>query len=69
VRRRRKNKNALCEGYKLFFAHVEPYMKYMAELLLREQAPALVMPWAQARAEEARRASGSTGELPHPDKR
>jgi uncharacterized protein len=43
-----KNKNALCEGYKLFFAHVEPYMKYMAELLLQEQAPALVMPWARA---------------------
>ncbi|MDR1416911.1 MAG: anaerobic sulfatase-maturation protein [Prevotellaceae bacterium] len=44
-----KNKNALCEGYKLFFAHVDPYMKYMAERLLQKQAPALVMPWAQAR--------------------
>jgi uncharacterized protein len=44
-----KNKNALCEGYKLFFAHVDPYMKYMAERLLQGQAPAMVMPWAQAR--------------------
>ncbi|MDR3366079.1 MAG: anaerobic sulfatase-maturation protein [Prevotellaceae bacterium] len=56
-----KNKNALCEGYRMFFAHVEPYMLHMATLLSREQAPALVMPWAQARADEARRAGGKTG--------
>jgi uncharacterized protein len=65
-----KNKNALCEGYKLFFSHVEPYMMHMAELLSREQAPALVMPWAQARrAAAARRASGGAGELPPAEKR
>jgi uncharacterized protein len=59
-----RNKNALCEGYKLFFAHVEPYMQQMAELLLRGQAPALVMPWARARAEEVRRAGGRAGDPP-----
>ncbi len=41
--------NALCEGYRTFFSHVEPYMKYMAALLAEKQAPALVMPWARLR--------------------
>lgn len=44
-----KNLNALCEGYLKFFKHVEPYMRYMAELLNKKQPPALVMPWARAR--------------------
>ncbi len=43
------NLNALCEGYKLFFSHVEPYMKYMTELLAGKQPPALVIPWARRR--------------------
>ena len=41
--------NALCAGYRKFFAHTEPYMKKMRELLLQDQAPALVMPWARMR--------------------
>lgn len=42
--------NALCEGYKLFFSHVAPYMDYMAERLRQEQAPAAVMAWARTKA-------------------
>lgn len=41
--------NALCEGFKFFFQHVEPYMEYMTMLLRQKKAPALVMSWAQAR--------------------
>jgi uncharacterized protein len=41
--------NALCEGYKRFFAHVSPYMDQMRSLLERQKPPALVMPWARAR--------------------
>lgn len=42
-----KNMNALCEAYKIFFNHVEPYMKYMAELLSQRRSPTLVIPWAR----------------------
>ena len=41
--------NALCEGYKLFFSHVAPYMDFMRDCLLREAAPAAVMVWARAK--------------------
>lgn len=43
------NLNALCEGYKMFFAHVKPYMEYMAGLLKEQQPPARVMMWARQR--------------------
>ena len=39
--------NALCEGYRLFFSHVEPYMDFMRERLIEGTAPAAVMPWAR----------------------
>ncbi|MFO7575495.1 MAG: anaerobic sulfatase-maturation protein [Bacteroidales bacterium] len=41
--------NALCEGFKQYYAHVEPYMLYMSNLLMQKQPPALVMEWARAR--------------------
>ena len=41
--------NALCGGYRKFFAHSAPYMKKMRELLEQDLAPALVMSWARAR--------------------
>lgn len=41
--------NALCEGYKAFFRHAEPYMRYMTDLLHAKQPPALVMRWARQR--------------------
>jgi uncharacterized protein len=46
--------NYLCAGYKLFFHHVDPYMRFMASELRSERAPANVMRWAAA--EDARAA-------------
>jgi uncharacterized protein len=46
--------NYLCEGYKLFFKHIDPYMKFMAEELRHERAPANVMAWVQHREAGAR---------------
>ena len=37
--------NYLCEGYKLFFAHIKPTMAYMAQCLKQKKSPALVMEW------------------------
>lgn len=44
-----KNLNTLCRGYKLFFSHVDPYMKFMSDCLKRQQPPAMVMQWARQR--------------------
>ena len=35
--------NYLCEGYKFFFRHVKPYMKFMANELAQARSPANVM--------------------------
>jgi uncharacterized protein len=37
--------NWLCEGYKMFFKHAEPYMDFMAKELKNKRAPANVMNW------------------------
>jgi serine-type anaerobic sulfatase-maturating enzyme len=37
--------NYLCAGYKLFFNHIDPYMKFMAGELRNGRAPANVMSW------------------------
>ena len=37
--------NYLCAGYKLFFKHVDPYMKFMANELRHQRPPANVMSW------------------------
>jgi uncharacterized protein len=37
--------NYLCAGYKLFFKHVDPYMKFMANELRHQRPPANVMAW------------------------
>jgi uncharacterized protein len=41
--------NYLCAGYKHFFHHVDPYMRFMAEELKHNRAPARVMEWARKR--------------------
>lgn len=38
--------NYLCAGYKRFFHHIDPYMRFMASMLKRRQAPAHVMSFA-----------------------
>ncbi|MGQ9621467.1 MAG: anaerobic sulfatase-maturation protein, partial [Bacteroidales bacterium] len=37
--------NYLCEGYKMFYHHVAPYMDFMAKELQNKRAPANVMQW------------------------
>ena len=45
--------NYLCAGYKHFFHHIDPYMRFMAEELKQNRAPARVMEWARARRQVA----------------
>ena len=44
--------NYLCAGYKMFFGHIDPYMRFMAAELMSNRAPANVMRWV---AEQKRR--------------
>jgi uncharacterized protein len=39
--------NYLCAGYKHFFSHVAPYMRFMANELRHQRPPANVMAWAK----------------------
>jgi len=39
--------NYLCKAYKMFFAHVHPYMQYMGDELSKKRPPANVMQWAK----------------------
>jgi uncharacterized protein len=41
--------NYLCNGLRIFYAHVAPYMDFMAEELANERPPANVMAWARER--------------------
>lgn len=41
--------NYLCEGWKMFFKHVAPYMDFMKEEYLNQRPPANVMEWAAKR--------------------
>ena len=41
--------NYLCAGYKHFFRHIDPYMRFMANELSHNRAPARVMEWALSR--------------------
>ena len=51
--------NYLCAGYKMFFHHVDPYMRFMAAELAAQRAPANVMRWLAE--EDARARQGKTG--------
>ncbi|MGO8792107.1 MAG: anaerobic sulfatase-maturation protein [Terriglobia bacterium] len=45
--------NYLCAAYKLFFRHVDPYMKFMANELRHQRPPANVMAWLREQAQPA----------------
>lgn len=47
--------SALCEGYKMFFAHAAPYMDKMKALLSEKRPPADVMKWVREGMPEERR--------------
>jgi uncharacterized protein len=40
--------NYLCAGYKMFFHHIDPYMRFMAAELSAQRAPANVKRWVAA---------------------
>jgi uncharacterized protein len=41
--------NYLCAGYKMFFHHIDPYMRFMAAELAAQRPPANVMRWVAER--------------------
>ena len=41
--------NYLCKGYKIYFAHVAPYMEFMAQELRGGRPAATVMEWVRSR--------------------
>ncbi|HEY5570232.1 MAG TPA: anaerobic sulfatase-maturation protein [Bacteroidales bacterium] len=41
--------NYLCEGYRSYYHHVTPYMKFMANELANERPPANVMSWIRGK--------------------
>jgi uncharacterized protein len=51
--------NYLCAGYKMFFHHIDPYMRFMASELAAQRAPANVMRWIAA--QEAQENQGKVG--------
>jgi uncharacterized protein len=50
--------NYLCAGYKLFFQHVDPYMRFMANELHHHRPPANVMAWIHQKEHPAALATG-----------
>jgi uncharacterized protein len=53
--------NYLCAGYKHFFHHIDPYMRFMAEELKKNGAPARVMEWARSGGRQRARAAAREG--------
>jgi uncharacterized protein len=55
--------NYLCAGYKLFFHHIDPYMRFMAGELLEHRPPANVMTWIRDQ-EKAQQTPGRNDPCP-----
>jgi uncharacterized protein len=45
--------NYLCEGYRMFFRHAEPYMEFMSKELKHKRPPANVMNWVRNKETQA----------------
>jgi uncharacterized protein len=57
--------NYLCAGYKMFFSHIDLYMRFMAAELASNRAPANVMRWVAAqRRQEALEKAGRNDPCP-----
>jgi uncharacterized protein len=50
--------NYLCAAYKIFFKHVDPYMKFMANELRHQRPPSNVMSWIREQEQTAALARG-----------
>src|SRR5271157_5809110 len=50
--------NYLCAGYKIFFHHVDPYMKFMADELRHQRPPANIMSWIRQQGHSPALATG-----------
>ena len=57
--------NYLCAGYKLFFHHVDKYMRFMAAELTADRAPANVMRWAAVQDAHERQQRMHRPDAPH----
>jgi len=53
--------NYLCAGYKHFFHHIDPYMRFMAAELSANGAPARVMSWARTNGPRALTGAARSG--------
>jgi uncharacterized protein len=51
--------NYLCAGYKNFFHHIDPYMRFMAAEFRQERPPANVMEWVRQRDAAAKAGTGT----------
>lgn len=53
--------NYLCDGYKMFFGHVKPYMDYMAKQLKSKKPPSNVMQWIKQKEQPQKSPKPSAG--------
>jgi uncharacterized protein len=58
--------NYLCAGYKHFFHHIDPYMRFMVDQLSQNRAPARVMEWARTQGPRVSQAATRSGANPVP---
>ncbi len=42
------NRNSLCDGFKIYFRHTNPYMEYMRDLLASGHPASRIIPWARS---------------------
>ena len=60
--------NYLCAGFKLFYAHVAPYMKFMANEIRNDRAPSNVMEWIKRKQAQVKPVVQEPAKIPAPKK-